>query len=304
MPTAKNSASSTPPARRRGILLALTGAVLWGGSGVAGQYVLQDCAFSTEWLVGVRLILSGALLLLIDFAAYRQDLLAVFRERRDCLETIAFAVFGMLGVQYTYFATIKFSNAATGTILQYLMPVVIVAWTALHTRRRPPAGELFCVALAVLGTFLLVTHGSLTQLAISPPALFWGLLSAFAAAFYTVQPKRLICKYRPTLIIGWGMLVGGLLFLPVSRPWDFTGLFNATAALLFSYIIVFGTVIAFACYLGSLQYLQPAETSILGSAEPLAAILLSVTLLHIAFTPFDLLGALSILAAVILLTRK
>ncbi|MDY5365346.1 DMT family transporter, partial [Mitsuokella jalaludinii] len=159
MPTAKNSASSTPPARRRGILLALTGAVLWGGSGVAGQYVLQDCAFSTEWLVGVRLILSGALLLLIDFAAYRQDLLTVFRERRDCLETIAFAVLGMLGVQYTYFATIKFSNAATGTILQYLMPVVIVAWTALHTRRRPPAGELFCVALAVLGTFLLVTHG-------------------------------------------------------------------------------------------------------------------------------------------------
>ena len=149
-----------------------------------------------------------------------------------------------------------------------------------------------------------MTHGSLTSLAISPPALFWGLLSAFAAAFYTVQPKRLICKYRPTLIIGWGMLVGGLLFLPVSRPWDFTGLFNATAALLFSYIIVFGTVIAFACYLGSLQYLQPAETSILGSAEPLAAILLSVTLLHIAFTPFDLLGALSILAAVILLTRK
>ena len=149
-----------------------------------------------------------------------------------------------------------------------------------------------------------MTHGSLTSLAISPPALFWGLLSAFAAAFYTVQPKRLICKYRPTLIIGWGMLIGGLLFVPVSRPWDFTGLFSMAAALLFSYIILFGTVIAFACYLGSLQYLQPAETSILGSAEPLAAILLSVTLLHIAFTPFDLLGALSILAAVILLTRK
>ena len=188
------------PARRRGIALALTGAVLWGGSGVAGQYILQDCAFATEWLVGVRMLISGALLLLIDLAVYRQDIFVVFRGRRDRLETIAFAVFGMLGVQYTYFAAIKFSNAATGTILQYLMPVVIVGWTALRTRRRPPLGELACVALAVLGTFLLVTHGSLTSLAISPPALFWGLLCAFAAAFYTVQPKRLICKYRPTLI--------------------------------------------------------------------------------------------------------
>ena len=112
--------------RRRGIALALTGAVLWGGSGVAGQYILQDCAFATEWLVGVRMLISGALLLLIDLAVYRQDIFVVFRGRRDRLETIAFAIFGMLGVQYTYFAAIKFSNAATGTILQYLMPVVIV----------------------------------------------------------------------------------------------------------------------------------------------------------------------------------
>ena len=159
-------------------------------------------------------------------------------------------------------------------------------------------------ALAVLGAFLLVTHGSLTSLAISPPALFWGLLCAFAAAFYTVQPKRLICKYRPTLIVGWGMLVGGLLFLPISKPWAFTGIWNTAAALNFAYIILFGTVIAFVCYLGSLQYIQPAETSILGSAEPLSSILLSIALLHITFTPADLLGAISILAAVILLTRK
>lgn len=176
------------------------------------------------------------------------------------------------------------------------MPVVIVGWTALRTRRRPPLGELACVALAVLGTFLLVTHGSLTSLAISPPALFWGLLCAFAAAFYTVQPKHLICKYRPTLIVGWGMLVGGLLFLPISKPWAFTGIWNTAAALDFAYIILFGTVIAFVCYLGSLQYIQPAE--------PLSSILLSIALLHITFTPADLLGAISILAAVILLTRK
>lgn len=299
-----STASSASGMRRRGIALALTGAILWGGSGVAGQYILQDCAFSTEWLVGVRMILSGLLLLLADFAFYRQDLLAILRRRRDIVEVLAFAVFGMLGVQYTYFAAIQHSNAATGTVLQYLMPVIIVAWTALRTRQLPQRRELLCVALAVLGTFLLVTHGSLNSLAISPTALFWGLLSAFAAAFYTVQPKRLICAYRPTLVVGWGMFIGGLLFLPISKPWAFTGIWNTAAALDFGYIILFGTVIAFGCYLGSLQYIQPAETSILGSAEPLAAILLSVTLLHITFTVFDLIGTISILIAVILLTRK
>ena len=290
--------------RRQGILLALTGAILWGGSGVAGQYLLQDCSFSTEWLVGVRMLVSGALLLLFDFLFYRQNLLTVFHEKRDALEVIAFAIFGMLGVQYTYFAAIKYSNAATGTILQYLMPVIIVFYTALRTKKMPRPVEVLCVLLAVLGTFLLVTHGSLEALAISPAALFWGLLSAFAAAFYTVQPKRLICKWRPTLVKGWGMLLGGLLFLPISRPWYFGGQMDFTALLLFAYIIVFGTVIAFGCYLGSIQYIQPGETSILGSAEPLAAILLSVALLHVAFGPYDLLGTVSILAAVIILAKQ
>ena len=290
--------------RRRGICLALTGAILWGGSGVAGQYILQDCAFQTEWLVGVRMLLSGFLLLVIDTICYRQSIFTLFSERRDALEVLAFAVFGMLAVQYTYFATIKYSNAATGTVLQYLMPIVIVCYTALRTRKLPRPVELLCVFLAVAGTFLLVTHGNLSTLAISPEALFWGLLSALAAAFYTVQPKRLIRKWRPTLVTGWGMFLGGLLFIPISHPLSFTGIWNETSALLFAYIIVFGTVIAFGCYLGSLQYIQPGETSILGSAEPLAAILLSVSLLHISFGFFDLAGTICILATLFILARQ
>ena len=83
-----------------------------------------------------------------------------------------FAVFGMLAVQYTYFAAIKYSNAATGTVLQYLMPIVIVFYTALTTRKPPRPLELVCVLLAVAGTFLIVTHGNLSVLAISPAACF------------------------------------------------------------------------------------------------------------------------------------
>lgn len=34
------------------------GASMWGGSGVAGQYLLQDCSFSTAWLVVSRMLLA------------------------------------------------------------------------------------------------------------------------------------------------------------------------------------------------------------------------------------------------------
>ena len=44
--------------RNKGLLMVSFGASMWGGSGVAGQYLLQDCGFSTEWLVVSRMILA------------------------------------------------------------------------------------------------------------------------------------------------------------------------------------------------------------------------------------------------------
>ena len=160
------------------------------------------------------------------------------------------------------------------------------------------------MAMAVGGTFLLVTHGNLDTLSIPIAALVWGLASAFAAAFYTMQPKRLIRKWRATLVIGWGMLLGGLALMPVCPPWLFSGTWSSLSALIYAYVIVFGTVIAFGCYLGSIKYIQPAEASILGSVEPLSAILLSIIFLDASFGSMDILGTALIIGTVFLLARK
>ena len=290
--------------RTKGMLLVVFGALLWGGSGVAAQFVLQNKGFSAEWLVVVRMLLSGIILLSLDGITHFGDIFSIWKSRYDSLQLIAFALIGMLGVQYTYFAAIKAGNAATATILQYLMPIVIVLWTVLRYRRRPQLRELFCTALAILGTLLLVTHGSLSSLAISPPALFWGVLSAFAAAFYTVQPKYLLGHWRSPLVIGWGMLLGGLAFLPVCPPWDFTGIWDKYACIVFLYIIIFGTIIAFWAYLESVKYIQPTETSTLASIEPLSAIVLSALLLNVPFGLVEILGAICIMSTVFILARK
>ena len=279
------------------------GASMWGGSGVAGQYLLQDCGFSTEWLVVSRMLLAGVILLLIDTCIYRESILHIWQDKKDALEVLLFAVLGMLAVQYTYFACIKAGNAATATVLQYLMPVFIVGYTALRVWRFPRYQEMLCVGMAVGGTFLLVTHGNLDTLSISPQALFWGLAAAVAAAFYTMQPKRLIRKWRPTLVVGWGMLLGGTVLSFLCPPWNFVGIWHPLAGLIYAYIIIFGTVVAFGCYLGSMKYIQPAEASILGSLEPLSAIVFSLLFLDASFGLMDLLGTALILGTVFLLAR-
>lgn len=228
----------------------------------------------------------------------------VWKDRKDARDVFLFAIFGMLAVQYTYFASIRYGNAAAATILQYLMPVIIIGYTTMVTRKLPRYIELVCVAMAVGGTFLLVTHGKLDTLAIPLEALLWGLASAVAAAFYTMQPKRLIRKWRATLVVGWGMLLGGLALMPICPPWMFTGRWDSLSAIIYAYIIIFGTVTAFGCYLGSIKYIQPEEASILGSVEPLSAILLSVAFLNVSFGWMDILGAALVIGTVFLLAKK
>ena len=74
------------------------------------------------------------------------------------------------------------------------------------------------------------------------------------------------------------------------RLWS--GCWTPLSSLAFLYLIVFGSVAAFALYLGSTKYIQPSEAGVLASVEPLTAIVLSVALLGASFGVLDVLGEL------------
>ena len=135
-------------------------------------------------------------------------------------------------------------------------------------------------------------------------ALFWGLLSAFSAAFYTLQPRYLLSRWRSSLVIGWGMLIGGIAMSPINPPWEFIGTWDLSAFWGLIFIIVFGTVIAFSAYLESIRYLLPSETGTIASVEPLSAVILSIYFLHTPFGLIDCLGGLCILSTVFILARR
>ena len=44
----------------------------------------------------------------------KKDIFQIWKSKKDCLHIICFSIIGIvLGVQYTYFMTIKHGNAAT-----------------------------------------------------------------------------------------------------------------------------------------------------------------------------------------------
>lgn len=288
----------------KGCGLAFMSALLWGVSGTFGQFLFAHRGVNTEWLVAVRMLTAG--ILMLGFVALRtpRDLFAIWTDRRDALRMAIFGLFGMLAVQYTYFAAINASNAATATVIQYTGPVLIVGWFALQKKRWPTPFEFLCVGMAIAGTFFMVTHGSLNSLSISTMALVWGLSSAVALAFYSIQPLSLMHRYSPPVIIGWGMLIGGLALSLVHAPWAVEGVWDAPAIGAFAFVIVFGTLIPFYAYLTAVKMVGAETSSLLACAEPLAAAVIGMIWLGTHFGLYDWLGTALILATVVSLTLR
>ncbi|WP_027624026.1 DMT family transporter [Clostridium lundense] len=288
--------------RTKGIILVIIGAMLWGVSGTVAQYLFQEKGFSTEWLVVIRLLVSGIILLVYSLMKGDKNVWKIWRTKHDAFSLMLYGVVGMIGVQYAYFAAIKYGNAATATILQYLSPVIITCYLTILAKKLPNMKELTAIVLAILGTFLIITKGNINSICISKETLFWGIISAFAAAFYTLYPRHLLARWGSILIAGWGMLIGGIAFSFVHQPWNFTGEWCVGSMVAVIFVVIFGTLVAFCCYLQSLKYIKPTEASVLSSMEPLSAALLSVVWLQVPLGIAQWIGTACIISTVIILS--
>lgn len=286
----------------RGTLLTLAGGTLWGFSGTCGQYLMQQKGVTSDWLVPIRLTLAGLVLLLICGLRRGKDVFSVWRTKRDGLEILIFGSLGMSMCQYTYFTAIGASNAGTATVLQYIGPVIIVIYVSLRTRKLPSLQEVLAIALAVLGTFLLATHGNPGTMVLSQKALFWGLLSAVALSVYTVQPGRLLRVHGSMLVTGWGMLIGGIMLMVIFRPWTMETVVDGQIIIGMAVIILLGTIVAFSCYMEGIRLVGPKKGSLIASIEPVSATCFSVAWMHVAFGIMDLAGFVCILSTIFLLT--
>lgn len=286
--------------RLLGIGLAMFGACLWGVSGPASELLFAQ-GVDVAWLISSKMLIAGVLTMLLALVKAPQAVLAPWRNRRDAGQMVIFILFGMITMQFIYFKAVAVGNAPTATILQYLAPVVILVLSAFMARTLPRRQDVLIIALAMFGTLMVVTKGHLTQLAIGPNALFWGLLAALAAAMYTMLPAGLLRRHSPLVVTAWAQLLGGLVMTAYRPVWQNPPHLDRTGIAAYAFVVLFGTLIAYLVYLASLQYISATAASLLDAFEPLGATVVSVLMFHLHLGGPELLGGALIIATVCLM---
>ena len=287
-----------------GIILTLLGATLWGVSGTSVQFVGNFRNMNLEWLLTMRLITAGLLTVLYGWIRQGNAIFNVFRNWRDTLGLIIFGVFGMALCQYTYFRSIVIAGAGIATVLQYLAPSMIIIYLLVRYGKRPSTGEIISVILALVGTICLMGNNGFSFESFRSDVLFWGLLSAVGVAVYSVSPVRLLATYGTIPIVGFGMLLSGLVAAALFQQphsyatwdvWTVVGCFN---------VVFLGTIVSFNAYLEGVKRIGAVSGSILSSIEPISAAFFGWALLGNQFNWVGILGMAMIIATVIIIALE
>ncbi|HFI0393540.1 TPA: DMT family transporter [Streptococcus suis] len=287
----------------KGTIITLVAGIAWGLSGVSGQYLIGR-GMSVEVITSLRLLLSGLVLLGLCVLTARTELLALLRNGRALLGIFFFALFGLALNQLAYLQAIAYTNAGTATVLQYLCPILVLAYTCLKHRQKPSGIEVVSIVLAIAGTLLIATHGQLTELAITPLGLAWGLFSALTYALYIILPVKLIGQYGSLVVIGLGMLMGGLMVTLGLQTWQEPLFLDGGNLLGLVGIVGVGTIFAYTVFLKGVTMVGPVNASLLASIEPIASVFFAVWLVNEHFYTVDLLGMVLIVGAVLLISLK
>ena len=282
-----------------GNFMVIFSVALWGITGVIAQYLYDISSISAGAVVMIKLLLTGSVLLLYCFGKYKKETFQVWCSKKDAARMILLALIGMTCSQYAYFSAINASDAPTATVLLYTYPVLVISVMAIKNRCRPSWRDGLCIACAVLGTFMIATHGKISELAISGEALFWGLIAAACNCYFSIYSTELTDKYGSVIVNAWGMLIGFVVVSVVDYREMTAFHFSFQVILCLGVIVILGTMVSFVLYLRGIQIVGAVRASVLGAVEPLSALFVAVLFLNQKIVLADIAGMSGIIISVL-----
>lgn len=296
------------PARRphllRGVVCALLGGVFWGFSANCAEVLMGRYGVSVEWITCARLVCAALFFLALSVVRDRRRVVAVFHDGPALARIAGFALLGILLTQVSYLSAIGLAGAGTALLLEQLGLALIMLYACLVARRLPFPREAAGLACALAGVLLIATQGDLSTLAVPAVGLAWGLISAVSLAFYNLMPVRPLAAYGSFLVTGVAMALAGAVSLVAFRPWEQMVVLPPEGWAVFAAIVGVGTILAYLLFVQGIKDAGPVRAGLLGSIEPVSAMVIAALWLGTPVTGWDVAGAAAIVAMIFLVSER
>ncbi|HWM15587.1 MAG TPA: DMT family transporter [Microbacterium sp.] len=204
-PTASLPVISTLPVRRvstSGLILAVVSALAFSSSGPFIKPLLE-----AGWSLGAALVLRMGIAGVILSPAL---VLAIRRQpsflRRHWRLIVGFGLMPVLGCQLFFFSAMQRMPVAVALLIQYLAPVMLVAFVWLRTRKAPSALVLWGSAVAIVGLVLVV---DISGASFDLLGTLFALAAAVCVCAYFVISERAGDDLPQLALAAGGLVTGG-----------------------------------------------------------------------------------------------
>jgi len=286
---------------RRGLVLILIAALLWGTVGVATK-TIYTLATTTALSIGfLRLAIATPVLLVASWRTCGRHALRI--TPRDLPAMLLIGV-TMALYQVCFLGAIPRIGVASTTLITLCTAPVIVALLAAALLDEALTSRVVLALVAGLaGTVMLSwtnpstlegRHATLVGVGLA-------LSSAIAYAIMTLCSRALAGRYHPLQPMTIGLGTGALLLLPFALASGISVSFPHTGWALLLYLGIVPTALAFVVFLTGIEHTTATVASIITLIEPLTATVLAWLLFDEQLGLLGLLGAALLLGAIGLL---
>lgn len=285
----------------KGYLFVLGAASFWGISATVAKFLFTQ-NIDTLVLVQMRITLSY-LLLLLFFVVFRPETLRV--KFGDLYRFALLGIAGVAGSNFTYYFTIQQTNVATAILLQYMAPLIVLAYAAAAGEEKLTAVKVAAGIVSLGGCVLAVLGKDFTILRISSVGLISGIGSACCWSFTNIYIRRVLKDYSL-----WTVLLYSFMFASVF--WIF---FNSPSRIIaahytlnqwstFTGFAIISILIPHSLYFAGVRHLTISRAVITATAEPVIAIASAFLFMNESLTFVQILGAVLVVVAIAMLQMK
>ena len=285
----------------KGYIYILTAATFWAVSATMARFLFSH-EIHPLILVQTRMTFSCIVLLTV-LLLFRRDLLRV--RIKDLYRFALLGIAGNAGSNFFYYSAIEKTNVATAILLQYLAPLFVLAYAAISREEELGLTKLIACGVSLAGCFLAVAGERLSIIHINNVGLLAGLGAACCWAFSNIWMRRLVKDYNSWTMLVYAFISGSLFWLCVNPPSRIVaaGYSMKDWGLFFGFAVI-SVLIPHSLYFMGIRYLTASRAIITATFEPVVAIAMAYVLLNETLTPVQILGAILVVSAIVILHRK